>query len=703
MNTTNVSPSVELARQHQRAGRFREAEAVYRQVLAQNQDHPVVLHHLGLLMHQGGRPEAAADFMYRAISADPDVPEVYNNLATVLGQLGRYPDALNMLDQALGLDPAYAEAHSNRGIALDKLGRRDEAVAAFRKAVELRPDYFEARSNLGSALARAGRLDEAIDHLRAATVGRSRNPGARAPVADAFCGLGAALQKRGDLDGAIAAFRNATEARPDFAEAYTNLGNALKESGRLADAIAALRKAVELRPSFPDAHWNLALALLLAGDFHGGWLEYEWRRHLKEDAAQQRPFPQPVWNGAPVSGRTLLLLSEQGLGDTIQFIRYAPLLAARGATVIVECQPKLRPLLQTVKGIHRVIARGEPLPAFDAHARLLTLPGTFGTDLQSIPADVPYLHAEPDQVVRWTARLRELAPDALRVGIAWQGSPTFGGDAQRSMPLRHFAPLAACPGVRLFSLQKGFGAEQVRSLPEPFPVIEFSPPLDETSGAFVETAAVMAGLDLVITSDTSLAHLAGALGVPTWVVLSFVPDWRWLTERPDSPWYPSVTLFRQTARGDWDGVFARVAAALRSRGRGEVASATTPPCRVTVPASVGELLDKIAILQIKAERITDASKLAHVRAELEALLGVRREVVPLTDELETAAADLQRVNEDLWQAEDEIRRLERAGDFGPSFTAVARSICAANDRRSELKRRINIASNSALVEEKYYG
>jgi hypothetical protein len=284
----------------------------------------------------------------------------------------------------------------------------------------------------------------------------------------------------------------------------------------------------------------------------------------------------------------------------------------------------------------------------------------------------------------------------FRVGIAWQGDPSYRWDRDRSIPLRHFAPLGRVAGVRLISLQKGPGMEQLREVSGLFPVIDLGPRLDESAGAFMDTAAAMKNLDLVITSDTAVAHLAGAMGVPVWLALAFAPEWRWLLEREDSPWYPHMRLFRQSRRGDWEGVFARMAGELRRK------IGAAAPLELHAPLAPGELIDKITILEIKMERIRDTTKLANVRVELAELAAVHERCLPSSAELAGLTSALKAVNEELWQVEDELRECERAGDFGPRFIQLARSVYQNNDRRAALKRQINEQLGSRLIEEKSY-
>jgi tetratricopeptide (TPR) repeat protein len=427
----------------------------------------------------------------------------------------------------------------------------DDAVPCFRHALELKPDYTEVHNNLGNALKDQGKLDEAVACFRRALE-------LKPDFAGVHDNLGIALKDEGKLDEAVACFRRALELKPDFAEAHNNLGIALRELGMLDEGIACWRRALELKPDFAQARLNQSLISLLTGDFQRGWPEFEWRWKTKQ--CPRRDFSQAPWDGQPLEGSTILLHAEQGLGDTIQFIRYVPLVKQRGGAVIVECQRPLLSLLTSCVGIDRLVGRGEPLPAFDVQAPLLSLPGVFHTALGDVPAAVPYLFADPNLVQRWRQELGRLA--GFKIGIAWQGNPLHQSDRSRSIPLGSFEPLARCSGVRLLSLQKEAGVEQLREIAGRFSVIDLGSRMDEASGAFMDTSAVMMSLDLVVTSDTAIAHLAGALGVPVWVALSFVPDWRWLLGRSDSPWYPTMRLFRQDSRGDWQGVFEKIKAEL---------------------------------------------------------------------------------------------------------------------------------------------
>jgi hypothetical protein len=461
----------------------------------------------------------------------------------------------------------------------------------------------------------------------------------------------------------------------------------------LEEALASYQNALQLKPDHAEAHLNRGMVWLQQGALEAGWAEFEWRFGCRN--YPPRAFHQPPWDGSALSGRTILLHAEMGLGDTIHFVRYAPLVKERGGRVVVEAQAVLLPILARTRGIDQLVARDVPLPEFDVHAPLLSVPYLLGTTLATIPADVPYVFPDPELVERWRREMS--AVGGFKVGIAWRGSATYPGDTQRSIPLRHFGPLAGVAGVQLFSLQKGPGSEELQALEGRFPVTDLASRLDEKTGAFMDTAAVMKSLDLIITADTSIGHLAGALGVPVWLALGLTPHWPWFLHRESTPWYPMHRLFRRDASETWDDLFERMAGALGQRLQ-------APPSAQTILTEVapGELIDKITILQIKSERMTDPAKLHNVKVELATLLATRDRAMPASEELTRLTDGLKGVNEALWDIEDEIRVCERNKDFGERFIELARSVYKTNDRRAALKRRVNDLLGSRLIEEKDY-
>lgn len=509
---------------------------------------------------RAGQSEAARALVESLIKGRPDHAQSRNLLGSIHLAAGNVMVAQTLFEQAIELAPDLAAAHFNLGNVLVEREEFAAAEVAYRLALEYHPYHAEAHNNLGLALQELGRLDEALDSYQRAL---AIDPA----LAEAYGNLGNAWNAQGKAQEALDCYMKVLSLRPDHAEALNNCGVALQALGRYDEALAAYHHAVELKPDYADAHYNESLCRLRMGDFERGWAEYEWRWQRKEFPSIRRDYLAPLWIGKEdISGKTILLHSEQGLGDTIQFCRYAPLVSALGATVLMEVPATLRRLLATLEGVSQVTATGEPMPAFDYHCPLLSLPLALQTTMDSIPAHIPYLCAEPGAVKKWDARLRGIP--GLRVGLVWAGSPRKGhrkaaaDDPLRSIPLAAFAPLRSVEGVRFFSVQKGEPSEQLAKLKSEGwagPVIaDFSDELDD----FSDTAAFTSCLDLVITCDTSVAHLAGAISKPVWVLSRFNGCWRWLVDRDDSPWYPTARLFRQPRFGDWASVVENVRDAL---------------------------------------------------------------------------------------------------------------------------------------------
>jgi tetratricopeptide (TPR) repeat protein len=532
-------------------GKREQAAEQFAQALRLDPAHADAAMHYGIALAQAGRVAEALPLLRQAVAAHPDAAAARHNLGVALAQSGHKDEALHHLSEAVRLNPNDAEGHCNLGNVLRDLRRHEEAVEHYRQAVRLRPDYAAAWANLGLAYSDTGRRAEAIVMLGHAT---RLDPTA----AVTFNSLGLAFADVGRFAEAQAAYEQALEIDPKYAEAMANLGSCFKEQGRLDEALAAYELALWLEPQSVSAHYNRSLTLLQKGDYGQGWPAYEWR--WKRPASPMRPFPHPRWDGGPLEGKTILLWCEQGVGDGMQFVRYAPLVKARGGTVLLECPPGLTRLMATCPGVDRALPGGEGLPPFDVQIPLMSLPAVFGTTLETVPADIPYLFAEPQRVEHWKERLAQV--DGYRVGVVWQGNPRFGWDHFRSFPLAALGPLAAVEGVRLVSLQKGPGTDQLRTLKGKLEVADLGEELD-ADGAFLDTTAVMAHLDLVVGADTAAAHLAGALGVPVWVAVSAVSDWRWMVGREQTPWYPTMGLFRQGRLHDRADVFERMAGTLR--------------------------------------------------------------------------------------------------------------------------------------------
>lgn len=538
---------------HHRAGDLKKASDLYRKILNRAPRHSEALHLLGLATLELGRPERAAQLIAKAAAIAPGNKLYWLNLGEARRIAGNLDEAAAAYRAALDIDPEFVPALASLGNALRAQGKHDEAIACHRRTGELQPNSAELKSNLGLALKDAGKIDAALAELREAAALSPRHP-------EIQFNLGNVLLAAGLFEEAEAAFARTVDLDPAHARAWCNRGVALREQGRGVQAAAALWKALGLAPGWADAHWNLGLALLMDGKLGEGWREYEWRRRIPGFA-----MPQPTgpgWDGSALAGRTLLLRAEQGLGDAIQFARYARLARGSGGRVVLECPPSLVRLFRNSALCDAVIARGESV-VFDVEAPLMSGPHLIDPGLDAAPKLVPYLAAEPDLIERWRARLAN--GTGLKIGIGWQGNPAYRADRTRSIPLADFVPLARIPGVRLISLQKGFGAEQLAAVPPGVKIENFGAELDERTGAFVDTAAVIANLDLVIASDTACAHLAGALGKEVWLALAAAPDWRWGRGSGESPWYPTMRLFRQRLAGDWAEVFSRIADALAER------------------------------------------------------------------------------------------------------------------------------------------
>ena len=531
------------------ADRFDDAQAACGELLARDPDHAGARQLVGVVALRSGDAAAAIDHIERAAAIAPARADIRHNLGFALRAAGRAADAQAAFSEAVALDPGFVEAHYQLGNMARESRRFADAEASYRRVLALQSDHHQAINNLGVALGELQRFDEAAGSFERALE-------LKPDYVEAYTNLGHALRACGRPEAAEAACRHAIALAPNFATGHLNLGLALQDLGRFDEALAGFRRASELDPRNAKGEACAGMLHLLRGNFAAGWERYEARWQIGD--LPPRKFAQPQWRGEPLDGRTVLLHAEQGFGDTIQFLRYAPLVAGRGGKAIVEVQGPLRPLAARIPGV-TVLARGEALPAFDLHCPLLSLPLAFGTTLDSIPAQMPYLSAAPERVAHWAERIRALcgSPSGRKVGIVWAGSPVHRNDRNRTIAIERLAPLLAVEGTRWFSLQTGPRAAEAAVL-GPSGLVDISAALTD----FGETAAAIAALDLVIAVDTAVAHLAGALGKPVWLMLPFSPDWRWLLGRTDSPWYKSMRLFRQERAGDWQGVVAAVRAAL---------------------------------------------------------------------------------------------------------------------------------------------
>ncbi|MBW8016760.1 MAG: tetratricopeptide repeat protein [Planctomycetes bacterium] len=567
------------------SGRIDDAETEYLMVLQTNPTHYQALYSLGTIAYRRGNVKAAIDLVERAIDSRGKLPKFHNTLGLLLEEVGQTEKALNCYKTALAIKPDYAEAHHNiaiinltagdfetacenakkavtaapafaqayntLGYCRQQLGHLRDAAVLFQKAAELKPDYAEAYNHLGVLLTDQSNYIEAVNAFQKAIY---IDP----EYAELYNNMAIAKKGLCAFDEAIENYRKASEMDPAFYQAFNNLANSLRDKGRCAEAIENYTRAIEINPNYADAYWNRSLAMLLSDDLAEGFSQYQWRREPSLGiVTYPHTYDKPRWDGRPINGKTLLIHYEQGFGDNIQFIRYLPKLKELGATVLFEARKPMLDLLKDFPGIDRLV-EAKPQSGvtedFDFYAALMDLPAIFQTTLETIPASIPYLFADKDKSEKWKDIIGEAG---YKVGIVWAGKPTHGNDANRSCKLNNFAPISKIDGVKLFSLQKGDAAKQIAQFG-----IEIENVADYLEN-FADTAAAIENLDLVISVDTAVLHLAAAMGKPTWALIQFSPDWRWLLNRSDSPWYPTLKLFRQKKYADWKEVFKEVTQELK--------------------------------------------------------------------------------------------------------------------------------------------
>ncbi len=567
--TPDTSKKLRTAIAEHQVGQVNHAADIYREILDLDPHHADASHLLGLTEFQQGRHEAAVALIETAIGLNGGVvlyhanlgraymaagnagaaaaayenalvldrynAEIHSDLAAARVAGGEFEAAVEAGRRAVGLDPNMAQAHFNLGLAEAGCGSMVSATGHFETAIRLAPNFPDCHFELAKRRQETGSLDAAIDHYRAAIAG---NP----EMLEAHCNLGNVLRQVFRLDEAAASYRCALGIDPGVAEIYANLGVTLQEMGLLDAAMAAYDRAVEIAPDDPEARRNRAMALLQLGRFEDGWRDFEWRWRTRHFSAIRRDWEKPQWQGEPLSGATIVVHSEQGFGDCIQFARYLPMVAAAGGRVVVECPEALAGL---IGDLAEVVCVGAQLPAHDFQVPMMSLPGIFKTDFQTMPSDAPYLAVPAAAIEKWREKMALV--DGFKVGIAWSGSANHQRNVWRSPGLKALLPLVGLEGIRFYSLQVDSGRDDLIAEGVDGKVVDLAPALSD----FSETAAAMMTLDLIIAPDTAVAHLAGALARPVWLMLPFASEWRWFTERTDSPWYPTMRLFRQSSRGDW--------------------------------------------------------------------------------------------------------------------------------------------------------
>ena len=571
----------------QTQGKLDEAIVAYRKAGELNPGLPEVPCNLGNLLQAQGKAEAAVEHYQRALTLRPDFAEAAYNLGNALQGLNRLEESVLAYERALALNPQLAEAHGNLANILHAQEKPEEAESHFRLALQYKPENPEIHYNLANLLAKQKRHLESIGHFQEAlrldpSLAKAHNnlgnvfrsldrpedavaqyqkiPGNDPAFTDAYNNLGLALLSLGRHEEAAQAIRRTLELKPHLGQAYCNLGAIHHAQNRIAEATEFYERALELTPDLFKARLNLGLIQLGNGDFENGWKTYE--RRWEDAPLHRRDFSQPQWppqpdRAEPLNGARILLHAEQGYGDTLQFLRYVPMVQAMGGTVILEVQDRLQRLAAELPGVAQVVRNGDPLPEFDCHCPLLSLPLAFGTSLSNVPAQIPYLTVPA--AAQQKAEALDWPKTGLRVGLLWAGNPTFTLDRfrYRSVPLSLFAPLLKEEGKYFFSLQIGEPAAQLTGN-----LSSVITDLGQLGSDMADTAAQIAHLDLLISADTAVAHLGAALGVPTWILIPYTPDWRWLQDRSDTPWYPNVRLFRQSEPGVWEPVIERMREAL---------------------------------------------------------------------------------------------------------------------------------------------
>jgi tetratricopeptide (TPR) repeat protein len=685
----------------------------------------VALHaYCGRLLQRLGRQPAALGAFEAAIRNGGTTPDLFCAQGLLLQKLGRGSAALDAYNAGLARNPECAELHCNRGSALHALGDIDAALTAFDAALHVQPNLPQAALNRATLLLQTGQATAAIAACTAMSIDPVLSRSFPAEVAclhgaalhldgrstealpllemaldlkpdypEALLNRANALQDLGHLDAALAGYDAALARRPGYPEALSGRGVALKELGRGDEAMAAFDAALAIRPAFADARNNRAGLRLLRGDFIGGFADYESRWQRSNATPKAFVSNMPSWRGEPIAGRSILVFDEQGLGDLIQFSRYLPMLVGAGANVTFLCRSSMH---WFVAGQSPALHIVHDVPAdarFDFQCALMSLPLAFATRLETVPAAPTYVQPAAANVALWATRLGGVGK--RRIGLCWHGNANV--NLLRNVPLAQFGPLAQLPGIHLVSLVKDMSPTDVE-LCSALGIERPVAPFDDGPAAFVDTSAIMAHLDLIVTTDTAIAHLAGALGRPTFLLLKQTPDWRWLEARGDTPWYPAMRLFRQAGRGDWTAPIAAMVEAVAAFGKDDAAGRAP----LSIPVAVGELVDKITILELKQAASTEGLARTNVTRELDALQAMRNEAGCDTPSILAVERELKAVNAALWDIEDEIRREDARGEFGSRFIELARAVYVTNDRRAALKRQINTLCNSAIVEEKFY-
>ncbi len=550
--TSGIQDLINSALNHHQTGELKKAQGLYEKILKQNPLHTDALHLLGCIFFQEGDLDAAEKYIQKAMSTNPDNPLYHNSLGLVYRGLNRHNEAADCYEKALALAPDLVEAHNNLGIVYHEQGKADSAVSCFQNALKCNNHSPEVHNNLGNALRDQGKLDEAISGYERAL---ELNP----EYVEACNNMGVAFHSKNNFDVAVSYYQKALRINPDNTNSHINMGITCQAMGKYSNALEFFQKALEIEPENPDAHFHYSFVLLLLEDFETGWKEYEWRQK-KDDWQHVHAFYPSLrrWDGSSFKGKTLLVHAEQGLGDTLQFVRYLPMVKELGGKVIFETNKPLFNLFRNMEGIDELVplsSTGRSSLDYDYDIPLMSLPGLFKTTLENIPFGRSYIDATQEKTDYWKQRV---SGTGFNIGLVWAGKPAAHDN--RPCRLKHFLPLFEIPGIRLFGLQKGTASNQILELPQGLSFTNYGEEFED----FADTAGFLENLDMILTIDTSVAHLAGAMGKPVWTLVPYSPDWRWLLKKEDSPWYPTMRLFRQPKPGAWAPVIQKISDELKT-------------------------------------------------------------------------------------------------------------------------------------------
>lgn len=674
-------------------GNQEKALALYKQALKSDPNHFPSLFNCANILFKQNKADKAIGYYHRALAINPLCEQAHCNLGACYIHLDNIDTAITHFQEAIKINPQYARAYIQLGIAYERKDDYEQALTYYQKAVPLEHDNPEVYHHIG-------KLNKQLGHLSDAAQAYQQALKLKPQELTLLIELGNILNMLDHNEDALKYYLQALEINPNLYTVMYNFGFTLKKLGYINEAISVYKKILEQKPNYAHAHFSLGLSYLTLGDFQHGFPEYEWRWASYNESPKK--FDSPLWDGSNIAGKTILVYAEQGFGDTFQFIRYTKLLKEQGARVIFQAQNPCAQLLSHCPYLDQVIKRDEPAPASDYHIALMSLPMMFKTRLETIPAEIPYLYPDEDLVTYW---LDQLAKDTnIKIGICWQGNAHYQSQAlqhavaAKSCSVTAFEPLARIPGISLYSLQKMNGTEQLADIN--FVIHDLGPDFDESHGRFMDSAAVIKNLDLVITIDTSIAHLAGALGVDVWVLLSHPADWRWLLERTDTPWYPTMRLFRQEKGDTWDTFMQKACMALQEHVSKQSSPSKNIPTRhlssstpsaisfkpIEYNLSLEEVMDQLSRENIMNPKDDDDVSLSAQTQTLERICKQYTQNIP---ELTSLSQLLHTINGNLAKLAQHITMREY-DIFDAVYAEVAEKICQAHQVKTQIKKKIKL-------------